>query len=67
MALNIFFPAAPAQPFAARPQFSPLVLADGLLTLAQQADQAGYHDSASRLLGLMYEVLDVGADGRKPV
>lgn len=38
--------------------FSPLILADKLITLAQEADRAGLHDSASRLLGLVYVVLD---------
>ena len=38
--------------------FSPLMLADCLMTLAQKAEQAGYHDSASRLLGAAYAVLD---------
>ena len=38
--------------------FSPLVLADQLITLAQAADRAGLHDSASRLIGMVYAVLD---------
>ena len=38
--------------------FSPLVLADRLISLAQEADRAGLHDSAARLLGMMYAVLD---------
>ena len=37
---------------------SPLVLADRLLTLAQDADRAGYLDAASQLVSLMYSVLD---------
>lgn len=40
------------------PIFSPLVLADRLISLAQEADRAGLHDSASRLVGLVYAVLD---------
>lgn len=40
------------------PRFSPLILADRLISLAQEADRAGLHDSASRLLGLVYSVLD---------
>jgi hypothetical protein len=64
MALDIFFPAAPAHNFGVASQFSPLVLADRLLSLAQEADEAGYHDSASRLLGLMNVVLDRGLAGR---
>ena len=43
---------------AQAPRFSPLVLADRLISLAQDADQAGLHDSASRLIGLVYAVLD---------
>lgn len=58
MALDIFFPSTPAHAFGGCAQFSPLVMADRLLTLAQEADRAGYHDSAARLLGVMYEVLD---------
>jgi hypothetical protein len=37
---------------------SPLVLADRLISLAQDADRAGYQDSATRLLGLAYAVFD---------
>ncbi len=40
------------------PRFSPLLLADRLISLAQEADRAGLHDSATRLLGLVYSVLD---------
>lgn len=39
-------------------QFSPLILADRLISLAQEADRAGYTASASRLIGLVYAVLD---------
>lgn len=39
-------------------QFSPLVLADRLISLAQEADRAGLTASASRLIGLVYAVLD---------
>jgi hypothetical protein len=60
VALNLFFPSAASNGFAGVAQFSPLVLADRLLTLAQEADRAGDIDSAARLLGLMYEVLDRG-------
>ncbi len=48
----------PSPAHLAAPRFSPLVLADRLIALAQEADRAGMHDSASRLLGLMYAVLD---------
>ncbi|MBV8916293.1 MAG: hypothetical protein JOZ05_25060 [Acetobacteraceae bacterium] len=58
MALNLFVPSAPSHEIAGYAQFSPLMLADSLLTLAQKADRAGYRDSASRLLGVMHEVLD---------
>ena len=37
---------------------SPLVLADRLISLAQDADRAGYPQSATRLLGLAYAVFD---------
>ena len=40
------------------PKFSPLILADRLITLAQEADRAGYSSSASRLIGAAYAVLD---------
>ena len=41
----------------ARP-VSPLILADRLITLAQDADRAGYRDAASHLVTLVYSVLD---------
>lgn len=44
--------------FGQAPRFSPLILADRLISLAQEADRVGLHDSASRLLGLVYAVLD---------
>ena len=56
MALNLFAPAA--QALARTGQFSPLVLADRLITLAQEADRAGYTETASSLVGLMLAVLD---------
>ncbi len=37
---------------------SPLMLADRLITLAQEADRAGYPRSATHLLGLAYAVFD---------
>ena len=37
---------------------SPLVLADRLISLAQDADRAGYAQSATHLLGLAYAVFD---------
>ena len=37
---------------------SPLMLADRLISLAQDADRAGYAQSAMRLLGLAYAVFD---------
>lgn len=58
MQRNLLAPSPSSAPFAKRPRFSPLVLADQLLTLAQEADRAGLHDSASRLIGLVYSVLD---------
>lgn len=41
---------------------SPLMLADRLLTLAQDADRAGYAGTAAHLVTVMFEVLD----GAKP-
>ncbi len=37
---------------------SPLVLADRLISLAQDADRAGFADSATQLVSLAYQVLD---------
>ena len=37
---------------------SPLVLADRLITLAQDADRAGYTASASRLVSMALAVFD---------
>ncbi len=37
---------------------SPLMLADRLLTLAQDADRAGYTGAAAHLVTAMYKVLD---------
>jgi hypothetical protein len=41
-----------------RTPFSPLMLSDRLLTLAQDADRAGYREAAEHLLSLAEEVLD---------
>ena len=41
-----------------RPQLSPLVLADRLITLAQEADRAGDGNNASQLLGAAFAILD---------
>ena len=41
----------------ARP-ISPLMLADRLISLAQDADRAGYPDAATTLLAMAHEVLD---------
>lgn len=40
------------------PAFSPLMLSDRLLTLAQDADRAGYRVAAEHLLFLAEEVLE---------
>lgn len=40
---------------------SPLMLADQLLTVAQETDRAGYSALAERLLGMAYHVLEVPA------
>jgi hypothetical protein len=39
---------------------SPLMLADRLITLAQDADRAGYSRTADRLLKLVNRVFDEG-------
>lgn len=49
-------PAAPTE----RVPFSPLMLADRLLSLAQDADRAGFTGTASNLVAEMFEVLDSG-------
>lgn len=40
------------------PSLSPLMIADRLITLAREADRAGYRDTASHLVNLVYNVLD---------
>lgn len=61
MTVDIALPAGPPSfPFNPVSSFSPLVLADRLLTLAQQADRAGYHGNALRLLDLVDAVLENG-------
>lgn len=55
MALDIFIPVGEMD---GQSSFSPLVLADRLISLAQQADREGYEDAASALVGLVYSVLD---------
>lgn len=37
---------------------SPLMLADRLITLAQDAERAGYRDAATHLVTMAYTVLD---------
>lgn len=49
----------PAAPTEGVP-FSPLMLADRLLSLAQDADRAGFTGTASNLVAAMFEVLDSG-------
>ena len=43
---------------------SPLMFADRLLTLAQDADRAGYATAATHLVTAMYAVLDTGSPVR---
>ncbi len=43
---------------AQHPSVSPLMLADQLLTLAQDAERSGLHRPAARLLMLAYDVYD---------
>jgi hypothetical protein len=46
-------------------QFSPLVLSDRLLTLAKDADLAGFRGTAEDLLSLASKVLDKPARTRR--
>ncbi len=46
------------QPTPAQAAVSPLVLADPLISLAQDADRAGLRDAASRLVHLAYHVCE---------
>ncbi len=65
MALNLFAPSAfPAGLLAGSAPLSPLMLADRLITLAQDADRAGLTEAASQIVGLVYSVLDT-APGEK--
>ena len=40
------------------PQISPLILADRLISMAQDADRAGFRETATRLLSLIDAVFD---------
>jgi hypothetical protein len=50
--------AAHARAKTALPNVSPLMLADRLLSLAEDADRAGFFKPAERLLKLAYAVCD---------
>ncbi len=52
--MKAFVPATSGDPIPV----SPLLLADRLLTLAQDADRAGYTGAAAHLVTAMYQVLD---------
>jgi hypothetical protein len=54
----------PTPPYRAAAGISPLVLADRLITLAQDADRAGYRDTASLLVTLTFSMLDDTAHKR---
>jgi hypothetical protein len=43
---------------AAQAEISPLLLADRLITLAQDADRAGYSGTAGRLLRMAFRVCE---------
>jgi hypothetical protein len=43
---------------AEKPVLSELILFDRLITLAKEADRAGYTDTAAHLLTLAYSVFD---------
>ncbi len=47
-----------ATPLTEAPASSPLMLADRLLTLAKDADLAGFQSTANRLVHLAYRVFD---------
>ena len=46
------------------PSVSPLMLADRLITLAQDADRAGFRQEANHLVAMVYSVLDAKANDR---
>ena len=50
-------PSLPLPAMPDQPRLSPLMLSDQLLTLAKQADHAGYEDAARRLLTLAQRML----------
>ncbi len=60
--LTLTVPAA-ANEIAIAGKVSPLLLADRLITLAQDADRAGYSATAERLIKLVNRVFD---EGRRP-
>lgn len=47
-----------ASQLAQQHHVSPLTLADRLLTLAKDAERAGYRNAASDMISLVYSVLD---------
>lgn len=51
-------PPASLQPATPLVPFSPLILSDRLITLAKDADRAGYPDTAEQLITLACSVLD---------
>ena len=48
-------------PVHAAKEVSPLMIADRLITLAKEADRAGFRGTASHLVTLVYSVLDEGS------
>ncbi len=61
MALNLFAASPlPSGMLTSAASLSPLMLADRLITLAQDADRAGLTGAASQIVGLVYAVLDHG-------
>ncbi len=61
MAPDLFVSSNDCLPIPTYVRSSPLVLADRMITLAQDADRAGYRDTASGLLRLVFSLLDHGA------
>ncbi|GAC1339793.1 MAG: hypothetical protein NVSMB18_08610 [Acetobacteraceae bacterium] len=64
MTLDQFIPSTQSYPFNTQGRFSPLVLADRLITLAQEADREGFRETASGLVSLVFSVLDRGPHHR---
>ena len=56
-----------AAPPCCVPVFSPLMLADRLISLAQDADRAGFRHEAEHLVCMVYAVLDATVTDRPAI